>query len=132
MYKIRENDTSFTYNPVSNLTPLNVCFNQPPIAKCDTSRPYYTCRHTSAGSIFDISKYRDTCESSIPIFSGIAILRYFCIERPLFDTFDISIPSIFRYLTSSPFDDVDSMRSRRRNIVVDDDVVYGTALRSLN
>ena len=24
---------------------------------------------------FDISKYRDTCESSIPIFSGIAILR---------------------------------------------------------
>ena len=43
----------------------------------------------SAGSIFDISKYRDTCESSIPIFSGIAILRYFGIECPLFDTFDI-------------------------------------------
>ena len=30
--------------------------------------------YISAGSIFDISKYRDTCESSISIFSGIAIL----------------------------------------------------------
>ena len=36
----------------------------------------------SAGSIFDISKYRDTCESSIPIFSGIAILRYFWYRTP--------------------------------------------------
>ena len=44
---------------------------------------------SSAGSIFDISKYRDTCESSIPIPSGIAILRYFGIKRPLVDTFDI-------------------------------------------
>ena len=35
------------------------------------------CVRISAGSIFDISKYRDTCESAIPIFSGIAILRYF-------------------------------------------------------
>ena len=28
----------------------------------------------SAGSILDISKYRDTCRSSIPILGGIAIL----------------------------------------------------------
>ena len=65
---------------------------------------------TSAGSIPKISKYRDTCESSTPIFSGIAILRYFGIERPLFDTFDISIST---------------KSMRRRNIVVDD-VVYGS------
>ncbi len=31
---------------------------------------------TSAGSILDISKYRDTCERSISILHGIAILRY--------------------------------------------------------
>ena len=31
---------------------------------------------TSAGSILDISKYRDTCERSISIVGGIAILRY--------------------------------------------------------
>ena len=31
---------------------------------------------TSAGSILDISKYRDTCERSISILGGIAILRY--------------------------------------------------------
>ena len=31
---------------------------------------------TSAGSILDISKYRDTCELSISILHGIAILRY--------------------------------------------------------
>ena len=30
----------------------------------------------SAGSILDISKYRDTCERSISILGGIAILRY--------------------------------------------------------
>ena len=30
----------------------------------------------SAGSILDISKYRDTCERSISILDGIAILRY--------------------------------------------------------
>ena len=31
---------------------------------------------TSPGSILDISKYRDTCERSISILHGIAILRY--------------------------------------------------------
>ena len=31
---------------------------------------------SSAGSILDISKYRDTCERSISILGGIAILRY--------------------------------------------------------
>ena len=31
---------------------------------------------TSAGSILDISKYRDTCERSISILGSIAILRY--------------------------------------------------------
>ena len=30
----------------------------------------------SAGSILDISKYRDTCERSISILGSIAILRY--------------------------------------------------------
>ena len=64
--------------------------------------------YTSAGLIFDISKYRDTRESSIPIFSGIAILRYFSIERPLFDTFDT-----FGTSTSSPFDDVDAKAQHR-------------------
>ena len=44
---------------------------------------YSMGQHTaSAGSIFDISKYRDTCKSSIPIFSGIAILRYFWYRTP--------------------------------------------------
>ena len=45
MYTIRENDISlspFSYNLVSNLTPLHVCFNQRPIANLDTSRPNYT------------------------------------------------------------------------------------------
>ena len=65
----------------------------------------------SAGSIFDISKYRDTCESSILIFSGIAILRYFWYQTPT-----VQYHRYLRYLTSSPFDDV----------VVDDDVVYGS------
>ena len=40
------------------------------------------CMWCSAGSIPKISKYRDTCESSIPIFSGIAILRYFWYRTP--------------------------------------------------
>ena len=31
---------------------------------------------SSAGSILDISKYHDTCECSISILGGIAILRY--------------------------------------------------------
>ena len=31
---------------------------------------------SSTGSILDISKYRDTCERSISILGGIAILRY--------------------------------------------------------
>ena len=31
---------------------------------------------SSAGSILDILKYRDTCERSISILGGIAILRY--------------------------------------------------------
>ena len=35
-----------------------------------------TLPKTSAGSILDISKYRDTCERSISILGGIAILRY--------------------------------------------------------
>ena len=66
----------------------------------------FTVIVSSAGSIFDISKYRDTCEVSIPIFSGIAILRYFWYRTPTdtsdtydsYDTFDIS--------RSSPFNDV--------------------------
>ena len=32
--------------------------------------------YSSAGSILDILKYRDTCERSISILRGIAILRY--------------------------------------------------------
>ena len=34
------------------------------------------CVQNSPGSILDISKYRDTCERSISILHGIAILRY--------------------------------------------------------
>ena len=75
---------------------------------------------SSAGSIPKISKYRDTCESSIPIFSGIAILRYFWYRTPT-----------IRYLRYLRYFDtrhrVHSTKSmRRRNIVVDDDVVYGS------
>ena len=57
----------------------------------------------------------------------LVLSRYFdIIERSLFDTFD----------TFDTFDisilDIESIRRRSRDIVVDDDVVYGTALRSLN
>ena len=62
---------------------------------------------TSAGSIFDISKYRDTCESSISILSGIAIHRYFCIERPLFDTYD-NFDTYDTYDTFNTFDTLDT------------------------
>ena len=34
----------------------------------------YSAVSNSAGSILDISKYRDTCERSISILDGIAIL----------------------------------------------------------
>ena len=41
---------------------------------------------TSAGSILDISKYRDTCERSISILDGIAITSiYRMIRRYLGD-----------------------------------------------
>ena len=36
----------------------------------------YSAVSNGAGSILDISKYRDTCERSISILDGIAILRY--------------------------------------------------------
>ena len=39
-----------------------------------TDRQHPTDTASSAGSILDISKYRDTCRSSIPILGGIAIL----------------------------------------------------------
>ena len=39
-------------------------------------RPVLKPMRCSAGSILDISKYRDTCERSISILDGIAILRY--------------------------------------------------------
>ena len=55
--------------------------------------------YTSAGSIPKISKYRDICDS-IPIFSGIAILRYFWYRTPTI--------RYLRYSTSSPFDEVDA------------------------
>ena len=42
--------------------------------ECQISRKNHYV--TSAGSILDISKYRDTCERSISILDGIAILRY--------------------------------------------------------
>ena len=88
--------------------------------------------------------YKELVLVRYSIYRSIAILaakvryRYLVVSR----YFDIlvsnahcsipsilSIPSIFRYLrylTSS------SSRRRRCDIVVDDDVVYGTALRSLN
>ena len=43
-----------------------------------------TCVCITAGSIFDILKYQDTCKSSIPILRGIAILQYFLYRRYLF------------------------------------------------
>ena len=46
----------------------------------------------SAGSILDISKYRDTCERSISILGGIAILR------------SIAYRSIIRFLGDIPYD----------------------------
>ena len=57
----------------------------------------------SAGSIFDISKYRNTCESLIPVLSGITILRYFGYRMPT-----VRYLQYFDTLTSSPFDDVDA------------------------
>ena len=48
--------------------------------------------NTSAGSILDISKYRNTCERSISILGGIAILR------------SIEYRSIIRYLGDIPYD----------------------------
>ena len=58
---------------------------------------------TSAGSILDISKYRDTCEHSISILDGIAILRYIeyrMIRRYLGDiSYDLEYRSI-RYLNN--------------------------------
>ncbi len=55
---------SFSYNPVSNLTPLHFCFNQRSIANVDTSRPNYTCMHTHLFtdwqiSLFVISRYAE-------------------------------------------------------------------------
>ena len=38
--------------------------------------PEFESTSLSAGSILDISKYLDTCERSISILGGIAILRY--------------------------------------------------------
>ena len=66
------------------------------------------CVPPSAGSIPKISKYRDTCESSIPIFSGIAILRYFWYRTPT-----IRYLRYLRYSTSSPFDEVDAKAQHR-------------------
>ena len=48
--------------------------------------------HGSAGSILDISKYRDTCERSMPILHGIAILRY--AEYRMWHTILVSYDSI--------------------------------------
>ena len=64
MYIIRENDISFSYNLVSNLTPLNFCFNQPPIANVDTSRPNYTCMHTHLFTVLQISLFR-SCDITL-------------------------------------------------------------------
>ena len=40
MYKIRENNISFSYSPISNVTPLHICFSQQPIANVGTSSSY--------------------------------------------------------------------------------------------
>ena len=72
----------------------------------------------SAGSIPKISKYRDTCESSIPIFSGIAILRYFWYRTPTI--------RYLRYFDTRHRVHSSTKSMRRRDIVVDDDVVYGS------
>ena len=50
----------------------------------------------SAGSILDISKYRDTCKRSISILGGIAILRYIEYRMNQFRRYlgDIQVSSI--------------------------------------
>ena len=60
--------------------------------------------HTSAGSILDIWKYRDTCERSISILDGIAIIRYieYQMIRRYLELDDISYDPEYRpirYLT---------------------------------
>ena len=61
----------------------------------------------SAGSIFDISKYRDTCESSIFLVSNAH-----CSIPSISSISSISsIPSIPSI--SSPFDDVDAKALHR-------------------
>ena len=92
---------------------------------------------TSASFIFDILKYRDTCESSILILSGIAILQYFWYRMPSvrFDTFN-TIDTFDTFNTFDTFDTLISSHSmtsmQRCNIVdvVDDVVVYGSYLHS--
>ena len=52
--------------------------------------------HSSTGSMLDIWKYRDTCERSITILHGIAILRYidYQMRRTVLD--DISKQCMYR------------------------------------
>ena len=70
--------------------------------------------NSSAGSIFDISKYRDTCECSILILMVSLYFDIFGIERPLFDTFNtFDTFDTLDILTSSPFDDVDAKTQHR-------------------
>ena len=54
--------------------------------------------NNSAGSILDTSKYRDTCERSISILHGIAILRY--IEYRMIRRYlgDISYDPVYRII----------------------------------
>ena len=55
------------------LPPIFPCIN---LFSIPFSRTMWPLLHTSAGSILDMSKYCDTCERSISILDGIAILRY--------------------------------------------------------
>ena len=62
-----------------HLSPAYVLATMPVYDPTELSRANWVAtvqRSASAGSILDISKYRDTCERSISIFGGIAILRY--------------------------------------------------------
>ena len=68
-------DMSCPNSPGGSIHPVTSLLISNKAIACD-------CIKISAGSIFDISKYRDTCKSSILIFSGIAILRYVLYRTP--------------------------------------------------
>ena len=83
----------------------------------------------SAASILDISKYRDTCERSISILDGIAILRYIeyrMIRRYLGDiSYDPEYRPI-RYLNNRRYGSI-ARKPRYRNTYTTDSSIFNTS-----